>query len=254
MKKVIVYLFGILCVISCSKNPYIDATVDKATVEFASTTLNETISFVADEEYCISVPIQIFGGLSSATLNVAVETKLPEDSYSINKSKVLTGNSLDTIQVLIKTSKLKKGTSYSIKLTLNSSNVAVSENYKSCVLTFAQQAFMDFFTGEYSCYESSTGATYNVEFIKVNDTIVKNNNFYDFPLPGQYVSYVFKQDESRSVTIPEDSEWTDNLGNKYLISGNGSYDLQGNFVVDFTMKEAPTESIYLSGKHSFKRK
>ena len=79
-------------------------------------------------------------------------------------------------------------------------------------------------------------------------------NFYDFPLAGQYVPYVFTQDESMQVEIPENTEWTDNLGNKYLVSGTGTYELNGNFAVDFTMKDAATEEMYMTGKHTFRKK
>ena len=113
---------------------------------------------------------------------------------------------------------------------------------------------MDFFTGKYSCYESATNSTYEVDFEKIDANSIKNNNFWDFPLPGQYVTYIFVQDETFAISIPEDSEWTDNLGNKYLVSGSGTYDLQGNFTVNYVMKNASTGTVYQTGKHSFKKK
>ncbi len=254
MKKIVVFLLSAIAFCSCEKNEYLDASIDKTTVEFASTNLNETISFIAAEEYKIPVPIQIFGGKSTSIINVKVDTKMAQEAYSISASQALKGSSLDTIFVTVKTSKLKKGITYSLNLTLESSDVKVSSNYKSCAVTFVQQAFMDFFTGIYSCKESSTGSTYDVEFTKMNDSTIKNNNFYDFPLAGQYVPYVFVQDESLAISIPEDYEWTDNLGHKYLISGIGSYELNGNFKVDFTMKDAVSEQVYQIGTHSFRKK
>lgn len=254
MKKIVIYLFCVICLFSCKKNEYLNASIDEPTVEFASTALNETIPFVTGSEYTIAVPIHIFGGNSTASLSVKAETKMSSDAYSVANSVQLNGKSLDTIFVKINTKKLEKGTDYNLKLTISSSNVTVSKNYESCTVTFSQQAFMDFFTGTYSCYESSTGATYNVEFVKQNNTTIKNMNFYDFPLAGQYVPYVFTQDESMQVEIPENTEWTDNLGNKYLVSGTGTYELNGNFAVDFTMKDAATEEMYMTGKHTFRKK
>lgn len=254
MKKFIVYLLCIFCCFSCEKNEYLDASVDDATVEFASTNMNETISFISTGDYDIAVPIQIFGGTSTAQINVAVETKMSSEAYSVESSKNLNGSSLDTIHVKVKCVKLKKGTVYSMTLKISSSSVVVSKNYEKCVLEFSQQAFMDFFTGNYSCYESATGATYDVNFTKMNDTTIKNNNFYDFPLAGQYVPYVFVQDDSKKISIPENTEWIDNLGNKYVVSGEGAYELNGNFYVNFTMEDAATESVYLTGKHTFKKK
>ena len=46
----------------------------------------------------------------------------------------------------------------------------------------------------------------------------------------------------------------DNLGNKYLVSGSGTYDLQGNFTVNYVMKNASTGTTYQTGTHTFKKK
>ena len=254
MRKIAVYLFCVICLFSCKKNEYLDASVDEPMVEFSSLSINETIPFVAGNEYNIAVPIQIFGGNSTASISVKVESDLSAEAYTVPSSVQLKGSSLDTVFVKIKTGKLQKGKPYSMKLTISSSAVSVSKNYASCTVVFSQQAFMDFFTGMYVCYESSTGSTYDVEFVKMNETTVKNMNFYDFPLAGQYVPYVFTQDDSKSIEIPEGTEWTDNLGNKYLVSGTGTYELNGNFSVDFTMQDAATEAVYLTGKHSFRKK
>ena len=56
MKKIVVFLLCAIAFCSCEKNEYLDASIDKTTVEFASTNLNETISFIAAEEYKIPVP------------------------------------------------------------------------------------------------------------------------------------------------------------------------------------------------------
>lgn len=250
-------IFYILCCIalfSCSKNDYVDTTIEKTMIEFPQSTQNETISFIAGEEYQIAVPLQVFGGTSTATIFVDAESSLSKDAYSVASTKELKNSVLDSIYITINTTKLKKGTSYTITLTISSSDITVSENYKSCIVTFSQQAFMDFFTGTYSCYESSTNSTYDVEFTKLNDSTIKNNNFWDFPLSGQYVPFVFVQDESQALQIPEDTQWTDLLGNKYLVSGSGSYDLDGNFFVNFTMKDATTNAVYQTGKQVYTKK
>lgn len=244
--------------ISCSKNEYLDTTIDKPTVEFTQATFNKTISFVENSSsYDIAVPIQVFGGTTDASISVSIETSNPayiNDVYSIETTKSLHNNTLDSIHIHVNTTKLKKAQTYSIKLTISSEKVAIAKNYETCLVTFSQQAFMDFFTGSYSCYESSTNSTYNVDFTKLNDTTVKNNNFWDFPLPGQYVPFVFTTDESQTVSIPDDYVWTDLLGNKYIVSGTGNYDLKGNFFVDFTMKQTGSEEIYQTGRQTYTKK
>ena len=255
MKVRILFIVTIFTLFACKKNEYLDASIDKPTVEFSSIELTETISFISNGNYDIAVPIQIFGGTTDKTITVSAESILPNDAYSLNSSLALTkGQSIDTIHISLNTNKIQKGKAYGIKLTLTSNDIAISENYKSCNITFTQQTFMDFFTGKYICYESATNSTYEVYFEKINATSIKNNNFWDFPLPGQYVTYVFTQDDSFAISIPEDSEWTDNLGNKYLVSGSGTYDLQGNFVVNYEMKNASSGTLYQSGKHTFKKK
>ncbi|MCQ2608622.1 MAG: hypothetical protein MJ197_08060 [Bacteroidales bacterium] len=244
--------------ISCSKNEYLDTTIDKPTVEFTQATFNKTISFVENNSsYDIAVPIQVFGGTTDASISVSIETSNPayiNDVYSIETTKSLHNNTLDSIHIYVNTTKLKKAQTYSIKLTISSEKVAIAKNYETCLVTFSQQAFMDFFTGSYSCYESSTNSTYNVDFTKLTDTTVKNNNFWDFPLPGQYVPFVFTTDEPQTVSIPNDYVWTDLLGNKYIVSGTGNYDLKGNFFVDFTMKQTGSEEIYQTGRQTYTKK
>lgn len=255
MKRFLTILTCCIVLASCSKNEYLDATIDKPTVEFSQANFEKTISFVENSSaYDIAIPIQIFGGTSDAAISVSVETSASSDIYKIESTKTLQNNVLDSIHIYVNTAKMKKATAYSIKLTISSDKVAIAKNYETCVVTFSQQAFMDFFTGTYSCYESSTNSTYNVDFTKLNDTTVKNNNFWDFPLPGQYVPFVFNQNEEQTVSIPDDYEWTDLLGNKYLISGTGNYDLQGNFFVNFTMKKAENEVIYQTGKQTYTKK
>lgn len=247
-------MFCLFCLFSCKKNEYLNASVDETTVEFTTTAISETISFNAGNVYDILVPIQVFGGTSDATVTIVSKTSLPSDVVIIPTTKKINGTTLDTITLQVKTEKLKKGQVYTLELTLSSSEVAISKNYESCAVSFSQQAFMDFFTGVYSCYESATGSIYEVEFTKDNDTTVKNNNFYDFPLAGQMVPYVFSQGESHAVEISEDYAWTDKLGNKYLVSGKGTYDSDGNFTVDYVMKDASTEAVYQQGTHMFRKK
>ena len=253
MKRLLIYLLCVCSLASCNKNEYLDASIEQPTVEFAQTNYTETISFIASDEYDIAVPIQVFGGNSTATINISAQTSLPNDVYSISTSKSLKSNALDSIYLTINTAKITKGTAYSINLTISSSDITKKKNYATCSVAFSQQAFIDYFTGTYSCFESSTNSTYDVELTKQNETTIKNNNFWDFPLAGQYVPFVFTQDESMAVTIPDDTEWIDFLGNKYLISGTGKYNFEGNFYVDFTMKTMENE-VYQSGRQSYTKK
>lgn len=254
MKKLF-YIFFLLIIVSCSKNDYVDAVYDTTTVEFVATNVTETISFVANEEYTIAVPIQIFGESANVSLTISCETDLPSDAYSFESNKIVgKGIFLDSIYVKVKTSRIQKGKTYSIVLNISDADIAISKNYATCNLSLSQQAFIDFFTGTYSCQESSTNSTYDVEFVKLNDTATKNLNFWDFPLSGQAVPFAFVQNESRAVSIPEDTEWCDLLGHKYKVSGTGTYDLQGNFSIHFVMKDFATDKEYQSGTQVYTKK
>lgn len=250
----ILSLIALLLIVSCSKNEYLDATIDQPTVEFSSLTINKTISFSENSTYNIAVPLQIFGGTSDKPIAIQAKTDLSSDKYSVATSKTLNNTALDTIYVGINTQNIQKGKTYTIELSLSANDVSISENYKTCLITFSQETFMDFFTGTYSCKESATNSVYEVLFEKQNDSSIKNNNFWDFPLNGQYVTYEFTQDDSHSVKIADDTEWIDFLGNKYLISGSGTYELNGNFVVAYEMKDATTKNTYQTGTHTFIKK
>jgi|SRR5690554_4976444 len=106
-----------------------------------------------------------------------------------------------------------------------------------------------FFTGTYVCYETSTQARYNVEFTAKNELELINHNFWDFPLDGQTVSYIFSLNEEQSISIPE-SEFVDKMGNIYTIEGTGNYWLTGNFSVNYTMKKQNGD-IYEQETHEF---
>ena len=108
--KRILYIVCCVALFSCSKNDYIDATIEKTTVEFPQTTINETISFIAENDYQLAIPLQIFGGTSTATINVAAETAMASDAYSISTTKQLNNNALDSIYITVNTNKIKKGT------------------------------------------------------------------------------------------------------------------------------------------------
>ena len=250
----ILSFIALLLIVSCSKNEYLDATIDQPTVEFTSVTINKTISYRENDVYDIAIPIQIFGGTSDKTIAINAKTDLSSDKYSVATSKTLNNTALDTIYVGINTKNIQKGKTYTIELSLSANDVSISENYKTCMITFSQETFIDFFTGTYSCKESATNSIYDVIFEKKNATTTKNMNFWDFPFSGQYVPYEFIQDDNRVVKIPNNTQWIDLLGNVYLISGNGTYDLDGNFEVTYEMIDATTQKITQTGTHTFTKK
>lgn len=245
---------ALILIVSCSKNEYLDATIDQPTVEFSSLTIQKTISFSENSTYNIAVPLQIFGGTSDKAISIQAKTDLSSDKYSVATSKTLNNTALDTIYIGINTPNIQKGKTYTIELSLSSNDVSISENYKTCLITFSQETFIDFFTGTYTCKESATNSVYDVVFEKINATTTKNMNFWDFPFSGQYVPYEFTQDDSRVVKIPNNTQWIDLLGNVYLISGNGTYDLDGNFKVTYEMIDATTQKVTQTGTHTFKKK
>ncbi|MFW5850627.1 MAG: hypothetical protein ACOCWB_00225 [Bacteroidota bacterium] len=239
---------------SCSKNPITDHTMSETFIEFPQSSLTHTISYTETAPYTITIPFQIMGkelsSQDSAYISLSSTNCSQEDLIYDSIIKTCLNTFSDTINIDINKS-LSSSVNYTIRISLHTFNsqLKVSENYKKCTVNIVKESFSDFFSGTYSCYETSTQARYNVEFTADNELVLINHNFWDFPLDGQTVSYIFSLDAEHSIIIPE-SEFVDKTGNIYTIEGAGNYWLNGNFSVNYTMKEQNGE-IYEQGIHEF---
>ncbi|OQA99303.1 MAG: hypothetical protein BWY22_00421 [Bacteroidetes bacterium ADurb.Bin217] len=261
MKYITVIVIAILAFLySCNENEFINSHIDKTYAEFPTNTYSQTISYTEQSPYSLSIPYQIFGNslAKNDTLIVRITSNYftKNSEYWYDSVRIITPQTIfDTVRISIKSNKIWEGGTFSLQCTLVSKNklITVSKNAHSCTLYFTRESFINYFTGAYSCFETSTNATYNVSFIRINnDSTLYNTNFWDFPLTGQQLPYVFRKDAEQSIEIPE-SEWTDKLGKKYTVSGTGTYTLNGTFQVSFEM-ENEQGIVEHSGKHYFTKK
>ncbi|MDA3881867.1 MAG: hypothetical protein PF481_01130 [Bacteroidales bacterium] len=248
-----IILHTIFCT-SCSKNPITDHTISETFIEFPQSSLTHTISYTETAPYTISIPFQIMGkelsSQDSAYISLTSTNSSEEDLIYDSIIKSTPNTFSDTIYIEIN-KPLYSSVKYNMTISLHSFNsqLKVSDNYKTCTIDIIKESFSDFFSGTYSCYETSTQASYTVEFTAKNELELVNHNFWDFPLDGQTVSYIFSLDTEHSISIPE-SEFVDKMGNIYTVEGTGNYWLNGNFSVNYTMKEENGD-IYEQGTHEF---
>lgn len=256
--KVYYYFILLLVFISCSKNEFLDTSINNTYIEFQNPTIIQTISFTQKDSFKLAIPIQIFGEKLSKESTIIISiingsgNAKKNIHFTFDSIKTIKSNTyIDTLFLVIATQKITAGTNYSttIEIKSESSNIQISKNSKICSVTFHKESFIDFFKGNYSCYESNTNSTYDVTFEKVNDSIVKNLNFWDFPNEGETVPYIFHENNQQTIEIPR-TDWIDKTGNTYTIYGTGIYNLLGNFEVDFFIEDSRGE-IYQSGKHIF---
>jgi hypothetical protein len=252
-------IIGFFSFISCNQNKILDKSIEQTFIEFPSSEISKTISYSQKDTFLLAIPIQIFGkeleNNSSIKFSIVGGTAKNKIHFNLDsiqeiKSKI----SLDTIFIHIATQKLTSGVDYSIKLEIKNINntLVVSTNYKSCTIHFIKETFIDFYTGFYSCFESSTNSTYTVEFTKENSSTINNTNFWDFPNEGKEVPYIFNQDLNQTIEIPR-TAWMDKLGKEYTVYGNGNYTNNGNFTVDFYIEDS-NGNLYQNGTHTFTKK
>jgi len=255
MKLIILFLTISLFIFSCSQNNYLDNSIDKSYISFSNTDISDTISYLEKDIYTLQIPIQCYGVPLQENTDIIINyiSGNLKENYHFNKietdtipSKIIN----DTLYMYIKTDKLYANYDYNciISLISNNENVIIPENSNSCNISFQKQSYTSFYTGTYSCYEDATNATYNVVFKRENDSTIQNQNFWDFPGKNQTLSYKISR-ENNTIVIPE-SEWIDALENTYTISGEGELFENGNFNVEYTMKDIKGE-IYQTGTHFF---
>ena len=254
---VFIYIIvGLFSIISCNQNKILDNSIEQTYIEFPSSEITKTISYSLQDSFLLAIPIQIFGkeleNNSSIKISIVGGTAKNKihfnfDSIQEIKSKI----SLDTLFIHIATQKLTSGIDYSIQLEIKSINntLIASTNYKTCTIHFLKETFIDFYTGSYSCFESSTNSTYNVEFTKENSSTINNSNFWDFSYDGKVIPYIFNQDINQTIEIPR-TVWMDKLEKEYTVYGNGNYNSNGNFSVDFYIEDS-NGNLYQSGTHTF---
>lgn len=259
MKRYSVILLFLLYMMSCKDNAYIDNTIGSTNAEFANSSIQQNLSYTLTAPYTLLLPYQIFGNSLSNNDTIivrALSSYFSKSEYSYDSIRIITPKTIfDTVKISIQSNKIWEGGTFSIPFELISKNkkIKVSSNYKQCTLYFTRESFISYFTGNYSCHETSTGATYDVSFTQLNnDSTVYNTNFWDFPLVGQQVPYIFRKDDAKSIEIPQ-TVWTDKLGNVYTVYGTGSYTFNGSFEVSFFMENSEG-NIEHSGIHHFTKK
>jgi len=259
-------LFAILCILSCigcSQKEHLENSINKTYVEFGNSTFATTIPFTTKQPYILYLPYQVFNNNLQQNDTIIIEGL--SNFFAKNKDffydsiQIVSPNTLkDSIKITIKSSKIFEGGTFELpfKLSSKNKNITISKNYEKSTLVFTRESFINYFSGEYSCYETNTNATYDVKFEAnrsiLNSNITYNKNFWDFPAQGEIIPFVFDTTATKLITIPE-TEWHDKLGNKYIVNGDGGYDFSGNFNVNYYMKNLNGE-IYQQGKQFYTKK
>ncbi len=255
----ILYIILCICIgfISCKENSYINPIIDTTYIEFPTKTIHQTLLYTETSPYTLNLPFQVFG--KSLNQNDTIVVRVTSNYFIKNTDfwydsiQIITPTTIiDTIHIHIKNTKVWEGGTFSLDCKLISKNnkIHTSKNYQNCTLFFTRESFISYFTGNYSCFENSTESTYPVTFIQSqNDSVLYNTNFWDFPLIGQNVPYIFRKDQDKTIIIPE-TVWTDKIGNQYTIYGSGNYTFNGTFHVSFFM-ENNEGKIEHSGIHFF---
>lgn len=252
-------IIGFFSFISCNQNKILDNSIEQTYVEFPSSEITKTISYSLQDSFLLAIPIQIFGkeleNNSSIKISIVGGTANNKIHFNFDSiQEIKTKISLDTLFIHIATQKLTSGVDYSIILEFKNSNntLIASSNYKSCTIHFIKETFIDFYTGTYSCFESSTNSTYTVEFTKENSSTINNINFWDFSYVGKVIPYIFYQDQNQTIEIPR-TAWIDKLEKEYTVYGNGNYSSNGDFSVDFYIEDSNGD-LYQNGTHTFTKK
>ncbi len=251
----LLFVLPFLAFISC-KNTYVDNSINQTYAELTNVSVSDSISYSHKSDYTLKVPIQYFGENLDSEKKIKVKISNTNFNNSLIKyDSIFTikpKKYKDSLGITFCTSKLSLNQKYNLKISIDSENndIKISNNNSECLVSIYKQSFAGFYTGEYSCSETSTNSTYKTYFELVNQTSIKNMNFWDFPSEGQGLIYEFNESDS-SVSIPR-AEWVDNLENIYFVSGTGKYNTDGSFWVDFLMETADGE-VYQTGRHKFTR-
>lgn len=254
----LIYTISILFLLiasACTKNSYLDSEIDKTYIEFQNKELYEIVPYFVDGDYLIGIPFQVFG--KNLTENTKVECTVTNTNLKVGYNLFYTStielnksNIIDTLYISIKPKKniyALKDYFVSLELTSDDSKIIIPQNLNKITLTFQQESFATFYTGEYTCYESNTGSTYNVIFTRQDSSSILNTNFWDFPSIGETVVYSLNQNDN-TIEIPQ-TTFVDKNNNVYTVYGNGTLYSNGDMEVEYFMEE--DGSIYQHGTHTF---
>ncbi|MBK8808808.1 MAG: hypothetical protein IPO21_20085 [Bacteroidales bacterium] len=160
----------------------------------------------------------------------------------------------DSIALKICVSSLEMGILYTLKITLtDESSLRISKNYSSSKISLIRHDFIRSFVGEYYCYEPENQIQYTTTFSYKNDSVIANENFWDFTRYGEVVLYKLDRKSSK-VEILADNEWMDFKGLSYKVNGSGTYNTNGDFELQYSIKDINNDSIVELGRHYFTKK
>jgi len=251
----ILFLSSFILLFSCKKE---DKTYQgQPLVEFTKNEISQVIPFTEKTDISIPVKIQLNSKAFSENkvvqiIEVGTNSAINNKHYSINdyKTVFLADSVFATFNVSIKSDNFAEGETVSVTFKISdASEIKASENFNSCKLTISKQSFINVFVGKYICSEPVNQDTYTTTFVAGSTSnTIKNLNFWNFPAVGQSLIYTISKDASMKVEIIEQN-WIDKNGQEYKISGKGTYDLQGNMIVNYTVLQ--NGSIYEEGVHTF---
>lgn len=256
--KYIISCIVLFTLVACGKDKISKPLAKNSYVEFIHKSNSHTIPYTANFPYAIYLPIQYFGKTidapQSLSIKISSHTLSETFDFMYDSLHVISPNSIfDSVKVTIISPSIIEGNSYSFTCTIQplDAGIVVLKEAATTTISFTKESLVHYFSGSFSCFEDATSSTYNTEFVKLSDTVVANTNFWDFPLSGQVVPYIFRKDSLHSVIIPP-TPWADKLQHEYIVEGEGQYSISTkSFFVNYRITDNKG-NIEQVGTHSFK--
>jgi len=253
--KFLILIISVFTVLySCKKD---DKTYQNdSMVEFSK---NEDLVIIPfSEKNTITLPIKV--QLNSKAYGIDKNIQIVESDtnsvshrkyYTLNNKTILLADSIFAIfYVQIQSKNFNENESITINFIFSdSSQISPAKNYNKFTLIIKKQSFQEVFIGKYLCSEPVNQDLYTTQFIPGTlANTIKNTNFWNFPADGQTVEYTISKDSTMAVEIVE-QDWVDKSGQDYKISGKGTYDFNGNLIVNYSVFK--NGLLYEEGTHTF---
>ncbi|MDX2305158.1 MAG: hypothetical protein NW226_20270 [Microscillaceae bacterium] len=270
MKKIFIYnllFIGlVLGLSSCFDDPGTDILFEGVFVELDLATRapssGERIRIYARKDDGVNITdtiiINLVGAQRSTPVNVTIAvdaagtTAVAGTHYNLSTTSVTipANSSFGYIPFEVIDDNIDPNTPVTLSISIASSDVEISENYKSGTMTLRAQCGFDVnnFVGAYSAIEPGySGSPYAVNFAKgTADNTIVIDNFWDF---GGATVYTLNP-ANGTVTIVQQTVTMGGEG--WIVAGSGTYDpCSGDMVVNYTVDRVADGQRYDDNTHTF---
>jgi|GEM_PF-2783867 len=250
MRLILFFSISAILFFACKKHV---ATFDGSFVQFADSAINHTIVYGTGDRDTVNIKLSLIGQIFEIDREVifqldTVALVLADEGMCAFPEKAIlkAGHNAVVIPVIFDNSMIEPAykNQYSIAMKPES---YIADNYSTVSISFYKQKLIDVFSGTFFCRESEYDNEYMVDIqntYPVSDTVLIFN-FWDFT-DDVSIEMVISQDGSKSIFVPEQN-FTDRLGDKYIVSGTGNFLNSGEFKIDYTLFQAESGTLYESG-------